>query len=89
MATNLSIDPELLNRALEVSGERTNGIARRHESRAIPQVTLLAETSAWSLAMRRNEISDVPQVRALQILRPAGARKHRRRLARAALIHHD
>jgi len=28
-------------------------------------VTLLVDTSVWSLAMRRNEISDAPQVRAL------------------------
>ena len=45
MATNLAIDPELLNRALEVSGERTKKaavtralqefIARREQRRVI------------------------------------------------------
>jgi Arc/MetJ family transcription regulator len=45
MATNLSIDPELLNRALEVSGERTKKaavtkalqefIARRQQKRLL------------------------------------------------------
>ena len=45
MATNLSIDPALLDRALEVS--------------------LFADTSVWSLALRRNGKSAAPQIGAL------------------------
>lgn len=85
MATNLSLDPALIERSLQVSGERTKKaavtgalqefIARRRQKRLIDlmgklewdhsfdfkaersrKVTLLVDTSVWSLALRRDTV---------------------------------
>ena len=45
MATNLSIDPELIDRALKVSGERTKK-GRRHQGAAGIYRTQAAEAPA-------------------------------------------
>ena len=89
MATNLSLDPKLIEQALEVSGERTKegrghpcagGIHRppqteaaartngqtgvgelvRLQGRTLPQVTLIVDTSVWSLALRRDAVLASP-----------------------------
>jgi predicted nucleic acid-binding protein len=91
MTTNLSIDPDLLDRALAVSGERTKkaavikapgvhratgaeAVARadgpdrmgrrvRLQGRALAPLSLLVDTSVWSLAFRRNAPASAKEVR--------------------------
>ena len=90
IATNLSIDPQLLEKALEVSGEKTKKaavtqallefIAKGERARvkelfgqldwewlwlqkaSLPIVSLLVDTSVWSLAMRRDGPVSCPEV---------------------------
>jgi predicted nucleic acid-binding protein len=57
MATNLSLDPKLIEEALKVSGERTKKAA----------VTMLVDTSVWSLAFRRDAPVSGPEVLTLRI----------------------
>ena len=38
----------------------------RLQGRTVPQVTLLVDTSVWSLALRRDRDGDVPQIQALR-----------------------
>lgn len=64
MATNLSIDPELLERALEVSGERTKKaavtkalqefIARRRQKRLLDLVGQLEWDDAFDYKTERS-----------------------------------
>jgi hypothetical protein len=64
MATNLSIDPELLNRALEVSGERTKKaavtkalqefIARRRQRRLLDLMGRLEWDSRYDYKAERD-----------------------------------
>jgi hypothetical protein len=63
MATNLSIDPELIERALEVSGERTKKaavtkalqefIARRRQNRLLELVGKLEWDTAYDYKAER------------------------------------
>jgi Arc/MetJ family transcription regulator len=63
MATNLSIDPELIERALEVSGERTKKaavtkalqefIARRRQKRLLDLMGKLEWDSSYSYKAER------------------------------------
>jgi hypothetical protein len=63
MATNLSIDPELIERALEVSGERTKKaavtkalqefIARREQKRVLELVGKLEWDTAYDYKAER------------------------------------
>lgn len=63
MATNLSIDPELIERALEVSGERTKKaavtkalqefIARRRQKRLLDLIGKLEWDSSYDYKMER------------------------------------
>jgi hypothetical protein len=63
MATNLSIDPELLERALEVSGERTKKaavtkalqefIARRRQKRLLDLMSKLEWDSSYDYKKER------------------------------------
>jgi hypothetical protein len=63
MATNLSIDPELIERALEVSGERTKNaavtkalqefIARRRQKRVLELVGKLEWDPAYDYKAER------------------------------------
>jgi hypothetical protein len=63
MATNLSIDPELIERALEVSGERTKNaavtkalqefIARRRQKRVLELVRKLEWDPAYDYKAER------------------------------------
>ena len=95
IATNLSLDPDLLDRAVEVSGERSKKaavtraleefIARRGQKRLVDLMgklewdtsfddkaeqsrgmTLLVDTSVWSLAFSRDQPPAVPQFAALR-----------------------
>lgn len=64
MATNLSIDPELIDRALEVSGERTKKaavtraleefIARRRQKRLLELMGTLEWDSAFDYKAERS-----------------------------------
>ncbi len=64
MATNLSIDPELINRALEVSGERTKKaavtraleefIARRRQRRLLELMGKLEWDSSFDYKAERS-----------------------------------
>ena len=64
MVINLFLHPDLIDRALEVSGERTKKaaitraleefIARRGQKRLIELMGKLADTSVWSRALRRD-----------------------------------
>lgn len=64
MATNLSIDPELLNRALEVSGERTKKaavtraleefIARRRQRRLLELMGKLEWDRSFDIKVERS-----------------------------------
>ena len=64
MATNLSIDPELIDRALEVSGERTKKaavtkalqefIARRRQKRLLDLMGKLEWDSSYDYKKERN-----------------------------------
>jgi hypothetical protein len=64
MATNLSIDPELLDRALEVSGERTKKaavtraleefIARRRQKRLLELMGKLEWDDSFDLKAERS-----------------------------------
>jgi len=64
MATNLSIDPELLNRALEVSGERTKKaavtraleefIARRRQRRLLELMGKLEWDRSFDIKAERS-----------------------------------
>jgi hypothetical protein len=64
MATNLSIDPDLIDRALEVSGERTKKaavtkalqefIARRRQKRVIELMGKLEWNSAFDYKAERS-----------------------------------
>jgi len=64
MATNLSIDPELIERALEVSGERTKKaavtkaleefIARRRQKRLLDLVGKLEWASSYDYKAERS-----------------------------------
>jgi hypothetical protein len=64
MATNLSIDPELIERALELSGERTKKaavtkalhefIARRRQKRLLTLMGKLEWDSAYDYKAERN-----------------------------------
>jgi len=64
MATNLSLDPDLLDRALEVSGERTKKaavtraleefIARRQQKRLIDLMGKLEWDSAYDYKSERS-----------------------------------
>jgi hypothetical protein len=63
MATNLSIDPDLLDRALEVSGERTKKaavtkalqefIARRRQKRLLDLIGKLQRDSSYDYKAKR------------------------------------
>jgi len=63
MATNLSIDPKLIERALEVSGERTKKaavtkalqefIARRHQKRLLDLMGKLEWDSSYEYKAER------------------------------------
>lgn len=64
MATNLSLDPDLINRALEVSGERTKNaavtrapeelIARRKERRLVDLMGKLEWDSSFDHKVERS-----------------------------------
>lgn len=64
MATNLAIDPELLDRALEVSGERTKKaavtmalqefIARRQQKRVLDLMGKLEWDTSYDYKMERS-----------------------------------
>jgi hypothetical protein len=66
MATNLSIDPELLERALQVSGERTKKaavtralqefIARRKQKRLLDLIGKLEWDAAFDYKSERSRI---------------------------------
>ena len=80
MATNLSIDPELIDRALEVSGERTKKaavtkalqefIARRRQKRLLD---LMGSSSGTRLMTTRRNGDAIEPIR-----------RHQRLVARAA-----
>lgn len=64
MATNLAIDPDLLDRALEVSGERTKKaavtmalqefIARRQQKRLLDLMGTLERDTSYAYKMERS-----------------------------------
>ena len=64
MATNLAIDPDLLDRALEVSGERTKKaavtmalqefIARRQQKRLLDLMGTLERDTSYAFKMERS-----------------------------------
>ena len=63
MAANVSLDPDLLEEAFRLSGEPTKKAAvtrALQEFIAQPAVSLLVDTSAWSLALRRDGAEDAP-----------------------------
>ena len=93
MATNLALDPKLLDQVLELSGEPTKkaavtlalkefvarreqkkfaelfgkllGSELRRQGRAQQAMTLLTDTSVWSLALRCDGPAELPEVQAL------------------------